>query len=70
MIWYIVQVIGDELRLKYVYDSGEVWSCVGHVAKLTQTEEVCLELRCAASTPVCDDLSHFEYQFIVARGSL
>eukprot|EP00380_Ascogregarina_taiwanensis_P026964 284815413_6 len=44
-------VIGDELRLKYVYDNGDVWTCVGHVAKLTQTEEVCLELRCAANGP-------------------
>lgn len=44
-------VIGDELRLKYVHSNGEVWAYVGHVAKLTQTEEVCLELRCAANAP-------------------
>lgn len=44
-------VIGDELRLKYQHDNGEVWSCVGHVAKLTQTEEVCLELHSAATAP-------------------
>lgn len=44
-------VIGDELRLKYVYGNGETWAHVGHVAKLTQTEEVCLELRCAGNAP-------------------
>eukprot|EP00917_Polyrhabdina_sp_WS-2016_P013318 GHVP01029328.1.p1 GENE.GHVP01029328.1~~GHVP01029328.1.p1 ORF type:complete len:938 (+),score=153.54 GHVP01029328.1:1100-3913(+) len=49
-------VIGDELRLRCQYDpSGGInpkpWDCVGHVSKLTQTEEVCLELLCAANAP-------------------
>lgn len=44
-------VIGDELRLRYRYDNGEEWTAAGHVARLTQTEEVCLELRCSAGAP-------------------
>ncbi|KAH0486109.1 MAG: uncharacterized protein KVP18_001947 [Porospora cf. gigantea A] len=43
-------VIGDELKLRYKCTDGKEWKCSGHVAKLTQSEEVCLELKCNAAT--------------------
>lgn len=49
-------VVGDELRLKYQYETKRnsdgtplVWDATGQVVRLTQTEEVCLELRLPAS---------------------
>lgn len=49
-------VVGDELRLKYQYEtrytpegSKLIWEATGQVVRLTQTEEVCLELRLPAT---------------------
>ncbi|EZG43855.1 putative regulator of nonsense transcripts protein 1 [Gregarina niphandrodes] len=38
-------VVGDELRLK-----KDNWSCTGQVVRLTQTEQVCLELKVPSSS--------------------
>lgn len=50
-------VIGDELRLKYKYDDDTEWVMDGHVAKLAQTEEICLELRCSDTATVSKSIN-------------
>jgi regulator of nonsense transcripts 1 len=60
-------VIGDELCLKYKNHNETTWSQLGHVAKLTQTEEVCLELKCSASSlgPWTNDITTgFTVEFV------
>lgn len=47
-------VPGDELRLRY--NGNPQWSCLGQVIKLTNNEEIALELRSNANAPVdCKD---------------
>ncbi len=55
---------GDELRLRHPGDSAHPqWQCVGHVIKLTNNEEVALELRSNQGAPV--DLNHgFSVDFV------
>jgi regulator of nonsense transcripts 1 len=57
-------VPGDELRLRHPGDASHApWQCVGHVIKLTNTEEVALELRSNQGVPV--DLNHgFAVDFV------
>eukprot|EP01004_Peranema_trichophorum_P001106 NODE_112_length_3655_cov_37.138732_g94_i0.p1 GENE.NODE_112_length_3655_cov_37.138732_g94_i0~~NODE_112_length_3655_cov_37.138732_g94_i0.p1 ORF type:complete len:728 (-),score=118.34 NODE_112_length_3655_cov_37.138732_g94_i0:511-2694(-) len=57
-------VAGDELRLRYPGDAQRPpWSCVGHVVRLTATEEVALELRSNVGAPV--DVCHgFSVDFV------
>lgn len=38
-------VVGDELKLSYMYSNGTEWSCQGHISRLYNTEEIALELR-------------------------
>ena len=55
-------VPGDELRLRYIGDSHQPWSCVGHVIKITN-EEVALELRSNQGIPL--ELTHgFSVDFV------
>ncbi|CXI73091.1 regulator of nonsense transcripts, putative [Plasmodium berghei] len=38
-------VIGDELKISYVYPNGDIWSCEGHISRLNTNEEIALELK-------------------------
>jgi len=57
-------VPGDELRLRHPGDNNHgPWNCVGHVIKLTNNEEVALELRSNLGTPI--DVNHgFSVDFV------
>jgi regulator of nonsense transcripts 1 len=57
-------VPGDELRLRHPGDgSHAAWNCVGHVVRLTNNEEVALELRSNVGAPI--DLAHgFSIDFV------
>lgn len=57
-------VPGDELRLRHPGDSSHAaWNCVGHVVKLTNNEEVALELRSNAGAPI-DLKTGFSVDFV------
>jgi hypothetical protein len=45
-------VTGDELKLRYKYSETKVWEGVGQIVKVTQNEEVVLELKGNPNAPV------------------
>lgn len=57
-------VPGDELRLRYPGDDKHAtWSCVGHVIRLTSSEEVVIELRSNSGCPT-DVTTGFSVDFV------
>jgi regulator of nonsense transcripts 1 len=44
-------VPGDELKLRYEVDGQVKWKSRGHITKITQTEEICLEVKNAKGAP-------------------
>ena len=51
-------VPGDELKLKYEADGQVKWKSRGHIVKITQSEEICLEVKNAKGVPQDPDVKY------------
>jgi regulator of nonsense transcripts 1 len=56
-------VPGDELKLSYEHDGQVKWKSRGTIVKITQTEEICLELKNGKGVPL-DPECRFTIEFI------
>jgi len=56
-------VPGDELKVKYEENGVEKWRSRGHIVKIMQNEEICLQLRNSVGLPT-DPMTRFTVEFV------
>jgi regulator of nonsense transcripts 1 len=57
-------VPGDELKLKFEKDGTEIWKSRGHIVRITQNEEIVLELKSNQGVPTTDSESRYIVEFV------